>query len=429
MWELRSRRGSLRRERSGNWTMRVQVNGKTYRRAAGTQNREAAERSLEQFVVEMESRHKKILETVPLFKEWKRFECSADAARLSPFTRKMKYGVWLNFTVWLREAHPEITVAEGVTRRVAEEYLAFYQSNHAGMTCNLRIYTLRAIFRTLLGDRGIEDNPWKNIPPRAHDGHTRRELSVDEVRRLMAAAGAEGPEWRLLFLLAVCTGLRLGDCCRLTWEHVDLQHGIIQLIPAKTKRYSGGRPVTIPIHRQLQDAFLAVPSLERSGAVFPGIALLHAQRRWILSRTLSKIFSDARIETSVYLDGRKRATPEATFHSLRHSFVSFAANAGVPLVVVQSIVGHTSTSMTRHYYHANEAALREAVSAVPTFGPDGTVTPGFAPVKGRAGNGFALPARRHTAAFRLGQLEKMRVKGLITADEYQNLRQTILAQV
>ena len=47
--------------------------------------------------------------------------------------------------------------------------------------------------------------------------------------------------------------------------------------------------------------------------------------------------------------------------------MSFATNSGVPLPVVQSIVGHHSSAMTRHYYHANEEALRKAVDAVPDF--------------------------------------------------------------
>ena len=53
--------------------------------------------------------------------------------------------------------------------------------------------------------------------------------------------------------------------------------------------------------------------------------------------------------------------------SRRHTFVSFAANAGVPLHIVQSIVGHESTAMTRHYYHENITALKSAVAAIPTL--------------------------------------------------------------
>ena len=85
--------------------------------------------------------------------------------------------------------------------------------------------------------------------------------------------------------------------------------GFISLIPRKTAR-KNGRSVTIPI------------------------------------------FRSAGIETATTgQDGpRKRAL--VSFHSLWHTFVSMSANAGVPLAVVQSIVGHDnlrSSHNTRRY--------------------------------------------------------------------------------
>lgn len=70
----------------------------------------------------------------------------------------------------------------------------------------------------------------------------------DEVERLYIAASKQGREWKLLVTIGIYTGLRLGDCCRLEWESVNLERRVIQLIPSKTKKHMHGRPVTIPIH-------------------------------------------------------------------------------------------------------------------------------------------------------------------------------------
>ena len=59
------------------------------------------------------------------------------------------------------------------------------------------------------------------------------------------------------------------------------------------------------------------------------------------------------------------------FHSLRHTFVSLSLNAGVPIAVVQAIVGHSNPAMTRHYFHQSEATLVSAVSALPSIRLDG----------------------------------------------------------
>ncbi|MFM1551463.1 MAG: tyrosine-type recombinase/integrase [Lentisphaeria bacterium] len=56
------------------------------------------------------------------------------------------------------------------------------------------------------------------------------------------------------------------------------------------------------------------------------------------------------------------------FHSLRHSFVSFCANAGVPLSTVQKLIGHGSPAMTRHYHHLSDEAAQSAMAALPMNG-------------------------------------------------------------
>ena len=76
------------------------------------------------------------------------------------------------------------------------------------------------------------------------------------------------------------------------------------------------------------------------------------------------------------IEGRKHKAPDAGFHSLRHTFVSLSANAGVPLHIVQSIVGHESNAMTRHYFHENVAALQQAVEAIPSISEVGEVSAG-----------------------------------------------------
>ena len=195
---------------------------------------------------------------------------------------------------------------------------------------------------------------------------------MDELRRLLDAAKREGAEWHALFLIGIYTGLRLGDCCRLDWSQVNIAQGVIQVVPQKTRRHHQ-RMVTIPIHPTLGQALLdqakGKGEGERrtsfAGPVLPVIADAYAHAHWKINHMLTRIFKAANITTSVRIEGRRTRTPEATFHSLRHTFVSFAANAGVPLHIVQSIVGHESTAMTRHYYHENIAALKSAVAAIP----------------------------------------------------------------
>jgi integrase len=52
------------------------------------------------------------------------------------------------------------------------------------------------------------------------------------------------------------------------------------------------------------------------------------------------------------------------FHDLRHTFITMMVERGVPLGVIQSMVGHISARMLRHYTHVSSGAARKAVEAL-----------------------------------------------------------------
>ena len=361
--------GNLQREKSGRWTVRVGINGRRLSRSTGTRDRDKAEAFLNRFLAPMGLGATRL----PLAEAWHHYEMSPNRRDIARTTLDSKRAVWMGFSRWMERNHIEIGHLAEVTEEAVAEYLAEFRCHHAATTYNNHVCVLREVFRTLADKAGVVNDPWANVCLRTDDSVSRRELTIDEVERLYAAAAKEGKEWRLLLMTGIYTGMRLGDCCRLKWEDVHLDRGVIQVIPEKTKKHAHGKPVTIPIHPSL-GAELArgtgngEQGTEKSGFVNPKIAELYLHRNWQLDEGLRKIFKAANITMSVRMQGRSRKSVLASFHSLRHTFVSLSANAGVPLPVVQSIVGHTSTAMTRHYYHENLDALRSAVASIPVIG-------------------------------------------------------------
>ena len=353
--------GNLQREKSGRWTMRVSIGGKRYSRSTRTTDRDQAERYLQRFLAPFGLGNHRL----PLADVWLEYAKSPRRNELSRSTMKGKQFVWMHFANWMERFYLPVDDLAGVTADMIAEYLACLRIDVCASTYNGRVCILREIFRTLAKKAELQDDPWEGVRLRPDDSHSRRELTMDELKRLIAAACKYGAEWHKLILIGIYTGLRLGDCCRLDWSSINIPQQVIQLVPSKTKRHAHGRPVTIPVHPALGTALAS--ELASAGPVLPGIAEMYVRARWQVSHELSRIFRRANIVTSVRIEGRHRKTPEATFHSLRHTFVSFAANAGVPLHVVQSIVGHESTAMTRHYYHENLDALKSAVAAIPTL--------------------------------------------------------------
>ncbi len=419
--------GSLQRERSGRWTARISVEGVRMSRSTRTRDYKQAEA----FLLRMLAPYGRGEKIVPFAEVWRRYERSAVRRELSATTLRAKKNVWMQFAAWIDENHVEVVQLKHLAPETVAEYLRVIRPGISACTYNNRVCALREIFRVLAEEAGIEDDPWRGVKLLADDSHARREFTRKELARVLDAAERAGNPWRLLFCLGMYTGLRLGDCCRLEWTSVDFGRGVIQVVPRKTRRHAHGVPVTIPIHPELA-ALLEGVAEDDERFVLPTLAgWYQGEDHWRIGHGLDRIFRAAGIVTSVRIDGRKTATPDATFHSLRHTFVSFSANAGVPLPVVQSIVGHASTAMTRHYYHENEEALRRAVASVPGLAElRGGVPKAAAPAPASAGptplGGLpgAVPVR--TVAERLKELDRLLADKLVTRSEYRAGRLRIL---
>ncbi|MEG1905427.1 MAG: tyrosine-type recombinase/integrase, partial [Bacteroidales bacterium] len=70
------------------------------------------------------------------------------------------------------------------------------------------------------------------------------------------------------------------------------------------------------------------------------------------------------LEPSVEVPGRKKKATVYGFHSLRHSFASHCAEAGVPKAVLLSILGTDSDIADKYYTHIGDEAQEKAIAAI-----------------------------------------------------------------
>jgi integrase len=61
-----------------------------------------------------------------------------------------------------------------------------------------------------------------------------------------------------------------------------------------------------------------------------------------------------------------RANNSLSFHSLRHSFNSAMANAGVSQEIRQKLTGHASAEINKLYTHHELEPLRAAIATLPS---------------------------------------------------------------
>ncbi len=320
---------------------------------------------------------------VPLSKAWDAFNTSLSRKTVSAEVNRIYKSRWGVFRAWMEANRPGIVGLADVDTDAAEAFMREIRAKRSPKTFNDYRVLLAQVWKVLNKAAGLEGfNPWRDdIEAMDKDTHPRRELTAEELERVVAPL--EG-EMRVLFAVGIYTGLRLGDAVNLSWGAVDLVRGFIQWTPHKTAKH--GTVVRIPLFPALASILAETPAKERRGLVLPGLAAEYngtvetdADGNKIRKRghpqytaeRVRKVFEAAGIETQGRA-GRmnpksqtERKAVEVGFHSLRHTFVSLCANAGVPLHIVQAIVGHTNAAMTAHYFHVSDDALRGAVAVLP----------------------------------------------------------------
>jgi len=143
--------------------------------------------------------------------------------------------------------------------------------------------------------------------------------------------------YRLPCLVAAYSSLRMGNVVNLKKKNVNLMAGWIEVHQTKT-----GRPVSIPINAKLRNVFkqIKVWPLGDEDLFFPGIK--------------------AKAMTNQVLRSFRRAGFQwASFHHFRHFSACFMINAGVPLEVVQKILGHADIRSTLVYARLKRETLKE----------------------------------------------------------------------
>ena len=388
------RHGTLQRGASGIWLARWYADGKRFARSTGTRDKREAERKLEDFVSPYMLKSKRdrldviaarikgidgeierIQNERPALRLADAFEAyRASAARSDAGERTLSgYEAYLSaFVRWMALYKPEAVEMRDVTAADAAAYATHFTAGHSAGTFNKHITFLRCLWATIeKEDAEKEDterqarlscNPWANIALRKHIVHSRRELTLAELCRVCEEVKGE---MRLLFALGIYTGQRLGDCALLDWGNVDVERGIISLVPKKTARKTGGRRVVVPLHATLAGMLAETPIKKRRGLVLPEIGAAYRRDSTNITRRVRDVFERCGIQTGSKNEKTGRKMVDVGFHSLRHTFVSMSANAGAPMAVVQSLVGHGSPAMTRHYYHESADALKSAVCALP----------------------------------------------------------------
>lgn len=230
----------------------------------------------------------------------------------------------------------------------------------APKTITIEIKILRTVLNVARRQGRISTNPAEAVDLPKVVSHTRDVFTPEQVRLLLTTAKGE---WQTAILGGYYLGARLSDVINLTWENVNLTGGIITYEQRKT-----GKTVTAPLHPDLKEHLMKMAGDNPRAPLCPALQRRSVGGRKGLSVTFTNIMRDAGIgQHQVKGKGKEgRKFSKLSFHSLRHTFTSALANAGIPAEVRQKLTGHADAAMHQKYTHLELEPLQAAIAKLPS---------------------------------------------------------------
>ena len=230
-----------------------------------------------------------------------------------------------------------------------EEFKALQLKRLKPKTINGQIGTLLKCLKT-----AIEWNELDKMPitrPLRCDPAEFDYLNEEEAKKLLMTAN--GP-YKTAILLALHTGMRIGELMALNWRNVDfLKHQIVVKdnfsvgVLGSTK---GNKIRYIPM---TQD-------------VFDHLTALSPKEGFVLKGPDGLRFRPECSRTTIHEICNKAGLRQIGWHKLRHTFASRLAEKGVALLTIKELMGHSDIRTTMRYAHLGQHTLRDAIRVLET---------------------------------------------------------------
>lgn len=245
-----------------------------------------------------------------------------------------------------------------------QSMLAEMEKEGAGARTRQYCYaTIHRAFVVAMRWQLLVRNPCDGVdPPRVR----RRQItpiSMDQARDLLNEI--KSSRFHALFVLALTTGMRQGELFGLQWDSVDLQRGLVvirhsleelkgHLRLKEPKSESGRRSLFLPQ--------MAIEAIREHKAKMLEEGL--ESSTYVFTDTDGGPLRKCNFHRKTWAPLRKKMNLDGLhFHDLRHSCASMMLADGVNVKAIQTILGHSTISMTMDTYaHLMPNAQADAAS-------------------------------------------------------------------
>lgn len=257
--------------------------------------------------------------------------CSPGTLRFYQFTAG-KFVEWLksigvNSPDEIASRHVRVYLAELDNRKLSDSYI----HGHAR--------AIRTLLRFLHAEKYITNPITFDMPNIAKKRLP--VLSVDELKQVLEACKTIRD--KAVVLLLADTGVRRLEACTLNWGDIDIASGLVRIYRGK-----GGKDRSVVIGVTTRRVLLAYRRTVKHDGNDPLLQTIRHTR--LTPMGLRSVLQRISKRTQIHF------TP----HALRRTFATLSLRAGMNLLELQALLGHSSLDMTKRYVDMLEDDLLAA---------------------------------------------------------------------
>ncbi|KJL26489.1 Tyrosine recombinase XerC [Microbacterium azadirachtae] len=289
---------------------------------------------------------------------------------LDPTSTVEGYDVGLRLRVLPALGHLKVSrISTGLIDRTIDRW----ETEHGPSTVKNSIAPLVRVLDVAVRDEVIPSNPARTRARRTYGKDDNRQTGgfrvlaipdLDTLNRLAEGCGEIHQSYSDHVMLCALLSARGSEVAGLRVGDIDWANRVVtierQTYPGKgglvTKETKGRRTRYAPILDTLEPILIRL-----SAGKEPDEPLLRGPRRGVITTaTLRDATNWDALVTNLGLENLKR-------HGLRHTGATWLADSGVPLHVLQRILGHASIETTKGYLHPDHRHLNEAAQLANQF--------------------------------------------------------------
>lgn len=192
-------------------------------------------------------------------------------------------------------------------------------------------------------------------------------LTLQEEFEIISCLKKETSLKSLGIILALTTGMRIGEICALQWDCVDLKNKVVHvkqtLQRIYTKENGAGKskvivsaPKSVKSNRYIPLPEKCISILKKHKKESDAYLLTGKTDKFIEPRTLREYYNHLM---------ENNGTKYVTFHGLRHTFATRLVESGCDYKTISELLGHADISTTfRTYIHSDMRKKRKFVEKV-----------------------------------------------------------------